>query len=116
VREIETAVITETVARLFQEANFELGEDVLDALEKALQTEESPQGKEVLSQIIENARIARQEQLPLCQDCGTTSAGAIYTRRSPKGCGRDIHRATCENPSWSNLSPTGQIRKTTHHR
>ena len=47
-----------------------LGEDVLSVLKKAQQTEESPLGKEVLSQLIENARIAKNEQLPLCQDCG----------------------------------------------
>jgi len=71
VREIEAGAITQTVAQLCQQANFELDEDVLAALKQAQQTEESPLGKEVLSQIIENARIAEQEHLPLCQDCGT---------------------------------------------
>ena len=70
-REIEAGAITQTVAQLCQQANFELDEDVLAALKQAQQTEESPLGKEVLSQIIENARIAEREHLPLCQDCGT---------------------------------------------
>ncbi len=70
-KEIKTSDITEAVARLCQEANFALGEDVLAAMKKALKTEQSPLGKEVLSQLIENARIAQEEQLPLCQDCGT---------------------------------------------
>ena len=70
-REIRTSAITEAVAQLCQQANFELGEDVLTALKQAQQTEESPAGKEVLSQIIENARVARENKLPLCQDCGT---------------------------------------------
>lgn len=48
-----------------------LGEDVLTALEQARQNEESPLSKEVLNQIIENARIAEREHRPLCQDCGT---------------------------------------------
>lgn len=48
-----------------------LGEDVLAALKQAQQTEESPLGREVLSQLIENAQIAEEERLPLCQDCGT---------------------------------------------
>ncbi len=69
-REIEASSITHTVARLFQQANLELGKDVLVALKQAEQAEESPLGKEVLSQILENAQVARQEQLPLCQDCG----------------------------------------------
>jgi len=72
VREIEASAITQTVAELCQQANFELGEDVLSALKQAHQTEESPLGKQVLSQILENARIAQQERVPLCQDCGTT--------------------------------------------
>jgi len=70
-RDIEARTITQTVAELCQQANFELGEDVLSALGQARQTEESPLGKEVLDQILENARIAGKERLPLCQDCGT---------------------------------------------
>jgi fumarate hydratase subunit alpha len=70
-KEIKASQITKNVSRLCQEANFELGEDVLSALKKARKTEESPLGREVLSQLIENARIAQEERLPLCQDCGT---------------------------------------------
>ena len=70
-REIKAGVITEAVAELCQQANFVLGEDVLAALECARQTEESPLGREVLGQLMENARVAEKEHLPLCQDCGT---------------------------------------------
>jgi fumarate hydratase subunit alpha len=70
-REIKASAVTKAVARLCQEANFELGEDVLAALKKAQKTEESPLGKEVLSRLIENAKIAQKERIPLCQDCGT---------------------------------------------
>ena len=70
-REIQASAITQAVAQLCQQANFELREDVIAALEQAQQTEESPLGKEVLSQLLENARIAKQEHVPLCQDCGT---------------------------------------------
>ena len=69
-REIEVSAITQALAQLCQEANFVLGDDVLAALKQAAQTEESPLGREVLSQLIENARIAQKEQIPLCQDCG----------------------------------------------
>jgi fumarate hydratase subunit alpha len=71
VREIKASAITQAVARLCQEANFELEEDLLSALKKAQKTEESPLGREVLSQLLENAQIAKEEHLPLCQDCGT---------------------------------------------
>jgi len=70
-REIEASAITQAVARLCQEANFVLGDDVLAALKQAHKTEQSPLGREVLSQLIDNAKIAKKEQIPLCQDCGT---------------------------------------------
>jgi fumarate hydratase subunit alpha len=70
-KDIKASAITQTVARLCQEANFVLEEDVLAAIKKALKTEQSPLGREVLSRLIENAEIAQKEQLPLCQDCGT---------------------------------------------
>lgn len=82
-REIEASVITQTVAKLCQEANFVLGEDVLAALKRAQKAEESPLGREVLSQIIENAKIAERERLPLCQDCGTA---VIFLE-----IGQDVH-------------------------
>ncbi len=69
-REIEAKDITEAVAQLCQQANFELGGDVLEALAKARRKEKSPLGKAMLDEIIENTRIAREENLPLCQDCG----------------------------------------------
>jgi fumarate hydratase subunit alpha len=69
-KEIKASEVTKTVARLCQEANFVLGEDILAALKKAEQSEQSPLGKEVLSRLIENACIAKEERLPLCQDCG----------------------------------------------
>jgi fumarate hydratase subunit alpha len=59
------------VSRLCGEANFLLGEDVLDALRQAREAEESPLGQEVLNQLLENADIAAREHFPLCQDCGT---------------------------------------------
>jgi len=71
-RDIEASSITQAVAQLCQQANFELGEDVIAALKQAQQTEESELGREALNQLLENARIAREERLPLCQDCGTT--------------------------------------------
>ncbi|MDI7276568.1 MAG: fumarate hydratase [Anaerolineae bacterium] len=71
-REIEAHAVAEAVARLCQEACIELGEDVVQALERALQDEVSPVGRAVLEQILENARVARAERMPLCQDTGLT--------------------------------------------
>jgi fumarate hydratase subunit alpha len=69
-KEIKAKDITETVARLCQEANFYLGEDMLTLLKKAREQEESPAGRQILDEILENAQIAAKEQMPLCQDCG----------------------------------------------
>jgi fumarate hydratase subunit alpha len=69
-REIKAKDITDTVARLSKEANYYLGEDVVAALKKAREQEESPAGRQILDEILENAKIAAKEQMPLCQDCG----------------------------------------------
>ena len=70
-REIEAAKIVETVKELCIKANFELPEDVLQALRKGMETEESPVGKEIFRQLLENAEIAKNERIPICQDTGT---------------------------------------------
>ncbi len=69
-RELESGKITEAVARLCMEANYELEEDVQKGLEKAYEDEESTVGKEVLRQILDNSEIARTEKMPICQDTG----------------------------------------------
>ncbi|MFH0809019.1 MAG: fumarate hydratase [Pseudomonadota bacterium] len=69
-REIATADITAAVSRLAVEANRVLGDDVLGALSSALGLEESDAGRDVLQQLLDNARIAREQGLPLCQDTG----------------------------------------------
>lgn len=71
-RTIDAATITDTIKRLCISANHELNEDLVSALEEALENEESPVGRDVLSQILENARIAREGIFPACQDTGAT--------------------------------------------
>lgn len=69
-REIQAAEITEAVRDLFIDANCNLGEDVLSAFDRAIEKDESPVAKEVIRELKENARIARDEQSPICQDTG----------------------------------------------
>jgi fumarate hydratase subunit alpha len=69
-REISTDTIVDVVRNLVMEAATDLGEDVIAAVEKAKEVEESPVGRDILDQIIENARIARKEKSPMCQDTG----------------------------------------------
>ncbi len=69
-REVDVGIIADRVKALCMEANFELGQDVLDAFQKAKEKEESPAGIEILGQLEENASIARQERVGICQDTG----------------------------------------------
>ena len=69
-REIPYETVVETVKQMCMEANYEMGPDMYAALRTALEREESPQGKAVLEQIIENAEIAKTERVPICQDTG----------------------------------------------
>jgi len=70
IREISSKKIIEVVRDLCIDANYNLGDDVLRAFDKAIEAEESATGIEVLKELKENARIAREEKAPICQDCG----------------------------------------------
>ncbi|WP_346355978.1 fumarate hydratase [Azotosporobacter soli] len=69
-RTIEVEKVTEAIAKMCVDACYYLTPDVYDALVAAKSTEESPLGKELLTRLVENADIAREEQMPICQDCG----------------------------------------------
>jgi fumarate hydratase subunit alpha len=64
--------VRDEVKRLYVEACYYINDDMLDALKKAQENEESPVGKEILKTIIENDEIAKKEQMPMCQDTGLT--------------------------------------------
>jgi len=63
--------IVEKIADMCIKANYDLGEDVYNAFQTALKTEKSEIGKEVLTQLIENANIAAELRVPMCQDTGS---------------------------------------------
>jgi fumarate hydratase subunit alpha len=69
-REVNVKLITEKVRALCMEANTDLGEDVLQAFDRAIGKEESPLGVEILKELKENAWIAKEERVPICQDTG----------------------------------------------
>lgn len=69
-REIRAEEISAVVADLCVEANCRIGGDVEDALRRAREAETRALPKNVLSQLIENAQIARESGEPLCQDTG----------------------------------------------
>lgn len=69
-REISAALISEQVAKMCIDANYHIGQDVIQAMQKGLTKEESPTGKAILEQLLENARIADEGEFPICQDTG----------------------------------------------
>lgn len=70
-RQIDCKTITETISNLFIDACLHLPEDVLEALRRSKEQEESPVARDVLDKMLENVRIAASEKIPLCQDTGT---------------------------------------------
>ena len=72
VRTIQAEQITQEVAQMCKEAAYYLPGDVFAALERGRLSEKSPVGREVLDQIITNAKIAKEEHRPICQDTGMT--------------------------------------------
>jgi len=70
VKQIDCTKVIEAVEKLCMEANYDLGQDVMQSFRKAKATESSPLGQEVLDLLIENAEVARLEKVPMCQDTG----------------------------------------------
>jgi len=69
-REIHINEIVSAIEKLFIDANYNLSDNVFDALNKAVEKEISPVGKEVIKELIINANLAREEHIPICQDTG----------------------------------------------
>lgn len=69
-RELDVAEVTRAVAELSVDACYKLGDDVVAFFRDAVEREESDAGKDVFRQLLENADIARDEAMPLCQDTG----------------------------------------------
>jgi fumarate hydratase subunit alpha len=69
-RDIHVSAITDAVKKLCMEANVSLEPDVLRAFDRALGTERSPAGKQVLQILKDNAELARTRRIPYCQDTG----------------------------------------------
>jgi fumarate hydratase subunit alpha len=69
-RDIHVSAITDSVKKLCMEANVSLEPDVLRAFDRALGTERSPAGKQVLQILKDNAELARTRRIPYCQDTG----------------------------------------------
>ncbi|MCE5339553.1 MAG: fumarate hydratase [Planctomycetaceae bacterium] len=62
--------IVSEVEKLCRTASIELPQDVLAALQNAEKTETHTGAKKILNQLIENAKIAKEQKIPICQDTG----------------------------------------------
>jgi len=69
-RQISAETIIDAVRKISIEASYDLGKDVIRAIERAKKYEESPVAKGILDQVLENAKIAKIDKAPMCQDTG----------------------------------------------
>ena len=69
-RDVSCRTITDAVSKLCTDANYFLPDDVKEALCSFSTSEKSPIGRSILDEILTNADIAKEEQLPICQDTG----------------------------------------------
>lgn len=82
-REINAALITESVKRLCVEANCHLSRDIKDRITDFYNKETWPHAKEILERIIENYEIADEQDQPVCQDTGVA---CVFLK-----IGQDVH-------------------------
>ncbi len=69
-REIHVEEIRDNVAQICIDASYNLSDDVLNAFDRAEQIETAPAAREIIGLLKENARIAREDRIPVCQDTG----------------------------------------------
>ena len=83
VRDVDVAVVRDTIEQLCLDANYELPRNVVEALAVARASEVSPIGKQTISLLLENANVAASGRVPMCQDTGTVVVFATI--------GQDVH-------------------------
>lgn len=69
-RKIDVSIVTEAVKKMCIDINYNIADDIKMGLEKYSNEEESPIGREILLDLMENSRIASDKGVPICQDTG----------------------------------------------
>ncbi|MBI5562705.1 MAG: fumarate hydratase [Deltaproteobacteria bacterium] len=110
-RKISALEITKVVKELCVGAACNLPPDVAAAVKSAHAKEESPLGKEVLGQIIENFEIAGREGLPMCQDTGI----AVFFVEVGREAAMDGSLADAVNEGVRQGYKDGYLRKSVCH-
>ncbi len=70
-RELDLKLVTDAVEKMCIEANYYIGDELLEKIKQSYENETKEVAKSVLSQIIENDEIAKKDSVPMCQDTGT---------------------------------------------
>ena len=82
-REIDAQLLTKNIKELCIEANHYLSDDMKKVFDNARNNEKSPLGKQILEQLDENLKIAREDMIPICQDTGMA---VVFVK-----IGQDVH-------------------------
>ena len=82
-RSVDVSIVTRNIKEMCIQANHFLSEDMDIAMKNAVETEEAPLGKQILTQLQENLKIAGEDMIPICQDTGM--AGALIE------VGQEVH-------------------------
>ena len=69
-KEINVSEITKAVKKLCIDANYYLSDDVRNKIKEAYENETWDMAKDILDKILINADIAKNENMPMCQDTG----------------------------------------------
>ena len=82
-REIDAQLLTKNIKEMCIEANHYLSDDMKKVFDNARNNEKSPLGKQILEQLDENLKIAREDMIPICQDTGMA---VVFVK-----IGQDVH-------------------------
>ena len=69
-RSVDVSIVTRNIKEICIQANHFLSEDMDIAMKNAVETEKAPLGKQILTQLQENLKIAGEDMIPICQDTG----------------------------------------------
>lgn len=82
-RKIDAQLLTKNIKEMCIEANHYLSDDMKKVFDNARNNEKSPLGKQILEQLDENLKIAREDMIPICQDTGMA---VVFVK-----IGQDVH-------------------------
>lgn len=104
---ISEKTIEETVYQLYKKAVIELNEDVIKSLENALKNEEDELARLNIKNILKNIKLARENQIPMCQDTGLgiifVKLGNVKVENLKTAIRNGVKKASSEIPLRPNI-------------